>query len=43
MQVIYIKVLSPWAASVVIVPKKADPVKPHKQQSFLVLDYRSLK
>ena len=36
------KHLSPWAAPVIIVPKKLYPLNPQQQQLHLLLDYRSL-
>ena len=36
------KCFNPWAAPVIIVPKKPGPFNPHKQQFHLSLDYRSL-
>ena len=36
------KSLSPWPTPVIIEPKKPDPLNPHKQWLYLVLDYRSL-
>ena len=42
MQAVYPTCSHPWAAPVIILPKKPDPTNPCKQQLHLVLDYTSL-